>query len=148
MSIFIRSRHLPYPGPRPKSVADSRDEFLDPHPQPWRQGTDYVESAVAYIVDVVGMKEVALQVKGPLQKQLIQNADAATAAFVDDVCGTPPGHLPWPWPGPGPVEAAVISQMIYVANTLQDGVMRRELVGICARVAEKSTQLRPQATLT
>lgn len=102
-----------------------------PQPQPWRS------AAVSYLVTAVSMKEIASQMKGRLQEQLAQDAEAAIAQFLDDFCGTPPQKIPWHWPGPPPWNSALAAELALVANTLQSGLVRTELLSVAGRIIEK-----------
>ncbi len=133
-------RHIwgpPHVGPGPSG--------LDPHPSPWDTAAPaFPVEAVSYIVDIVSVKEVALQVKGPLQKQLVQSSDAAMADVIDFVCGNGrhPGPPHWPFPWAAPWVGPVVSALVQYANTLQDGSMRRELIGVGTRIVEQANGAR------
>ncbi len=134
--------HDPFLGsgrPRPHAATElsrtgtpaTETTALHPQPQPWRSG------AVSYLVTAVSMKEIAAQTRGNLQEQLTQNADAAIDQFLDDFCGTPPSKIPWHWPGPPPWNSVLAAELAMVANTLQSGFMRTELLSLAGRIIEK-----------
>lgn len=102
-----------------------------PQPDPWRS------TAVSYLVTAVSMKEIASQMKGRLQEQLAQDAEGAIVQFLDDFCGTPPQRIPWHWPGPPPWNSALAAELAMVANTLQAGFVRTELLNVAGRIIEK-----------
>ena len=106
-------------------------ENASPQPQAGRS------AAVSYLVTAVSMKEIASQMKGNLQQQLAQGAEAAIAQFLDDFCGTPPQKIPWHWPGPPPWNSALAAELAMVANTLQVGLVRTELINVAGRIIEK-----------
>jgi hypothetical protein len=92
---------------------------------------------VSYLVTAVSMKEIASQMKGRLQEQMAQAAEASIAQFLDDFCGTPPRKIPWHWPGPPPWNSALAAELAMVANTLQAGFARTELLNVAGRIIEK-----------
>ena len=76
-------------------------------------------------------------------QQITATADRALAQFLDDYCGTPPVRVHWPVSGPGPWVSVIASQLIWTANTLQEGSLRTALVQLAGRVLDRAA-LNPQ----
>jgi hypothetical protein len=100
-----------------------------PSPSPWL-------AAVSILVQAVNVKQIAASLpEGDLRTQLDARADDSIDRVLDDWCGTRP---PWPWPGPPPWVIGIASQLTAVANSVQSGFVREELIRIAGRALEKS----------
>ena len=118
---------LPAGGPFPEPW-----RRLGPHPEPWRT------SVVGSIISAVSIKEVAQRMReGDLGAQLSAHSDRTISEVIDDYC-TPPWRWPWPWPGPPPWVLEVVEELALVANSLQEGSMREELLGVAGRMMERA----------
>src|SRR5215210_1687968 len=101
-----------------------------PHPEPWRS------SVVGAIISAVSIKEVAQRMReGNLGGQLAERSDRTISEIIDDYC-TPPWR--WPWPGPPPWVLGAVEELAIVANSLQEGSMREELLGVAGRMLERA----------
>ena len=103
---------------------------MGPFPQPWRS------SVVGAIISAVSIKEVAQRMReGNLGGQLAERSDRTISEIIDDYC-TPPWR--WPWPGPPPWVLGAVEELALVANSLQEGSMREELLGVAGRMMERA----------
>ena len=105
----------------------------EPEPDPWRV-------AVGQLTQAASAKGMAVQLpEGPQQVALLRSADAAINAILDDFCGTPPRLYPWPWPGPPPWAWQIVSELHFVASTLQLGPLRDEILKVAVQAATRLT---------
>jgi hypothetical protein len=119
-------------GPLPDPWRSSVGELMGPFPQPWRS------SVVGAIISAVSVKEVAQRMQeGELGSQLAERFDRVISEIIDDYC-TPPWRWPWPWPGPPPWVLGAVEELALVANSLQEGSMREELLGVAGRMMERA----------
>lgn len=117
-------------GPQPEPWKTGHQ--LGPHPEPWKL-------AVSQLVQAASAKEVALKVpEGPQRSAIMKSASAAIELVLDDWCGTPPRRHPWPWPGPPPWTWEIVSELTLVANSLQAGPLREEILNIAGHVTSRA----------
>jgi hypothetical protein len=103
-----------------------------PIPVPWR-------SALSALLGAISLREVANAMpEGYVKSEMNQRVDQTIADVIDDWCGTPPRLIPWPWPGPPPWAYPIATSLAAMANTLQEGSMRTELLELAGRVVQKS----------
>jgi hypothetical protein len=111
--------------PRPQSLMPGAWPYaMDPQPVPWRH---VVEGFVA----AVNARDLASQVSDDgIRKEMEQSASRSIAKLLDDYCPTPP----WPGPGPAPWVIAIASELNAIANTLQEGGLRKGLQEVAGQV--------------
>ena len=122
------------PSPEPWVLGPQPEPWvLGPHPDPWR-------SSIAYLVSVLSLKDVIERIPdGHMQQNFSQRIDATIADILDDWCGTKP--RPWPprpWPGPPPWVFSIVTSLTLVANTLQEGRLRNDILDVAGQVVQKS----------
>jgi hypothetical protein len=112
------------------SSAEPRDlKLQEPDPIPWRE-------AVVSLIGLVSLKEAASKIANSAAKSaLLQNINSAIAADIDDIC---PPYRRWHWPGPPPGVLGVVSTLIFVSNTLNEGSVRTELGTIASQILQRS----------
>jgi hypothetical protein len=104
---------------------------MGPFPEPWR-------IVVGEIVSAVSIKEVAQRMhEGEVGSQLVERYDGVISEVIDDFCGT--RWRRWPWPGPPPWVLSAVEELALLANSLQEGSMREELLGVAGRMMDKAT---------
>ncbi len=74
--------------------------------------------------------------EGELGGGLAERSDRTISEIIDDFCGAK--VRPWPWPGPPPWVLGAVEELALVANSLQEGSMREELLGVAGRMMERS----------
>jgi hypothetical protein len=111
-----------------------------PRPEPWRRWFRPEvgrTSVVGAIISAVSIKQVAQGMReGDLGGQLAERSDRTISALIDDWCGTE--VRPWPWPWPPPWVLGAVEELALVANSLQEGSMREELLGVAGRMMEQA----------
>jgi hypothetical protein len=117
----------------------------NPPPSPWSEGfnPDPVPWSVQFLVAAVSSKIAAEQMTNKdAAQQIIAQADASIADFIDsdDICP------PWPWPGPPPWLSIIASELTLVANTLQEGSLRTGILRVAGQVLDRvgKAALNPQ----
>jgi hypothetical protein len=119
-------------GPRLPKLAHERNE---PSPE---HNLEPVSSAVAFLVATVSSKEAAANMTDKESaKQIIAAANAAIAEYIDgdDICP------PWPYPGPPPWLSVIASELTLVANTLQEGSLRTNILQIAGQVLDRAQEV-------
>jgi len=132
--------HPPGRGTGPRAISSFRraepqpEPWEEPQPVPWRVNPDPVPWAVASLVSAVSLKEAASAMGNKeAGRQAAAIAEGAIAQILDD-CGTPP-H--WP-PGPPPWWVFMVaSEVTFIANTLQEGSLRTELLHVASQALER-----------
>lgn len=126
-------RHVLWPppngAPNPIPLLSAGGEGLEPTPTPW---------SVAFLVSAVSSKEAAAQMANKdAAQQIIAAANASIARFIDsdDICPR------WPWPGPPPGLSIIASELILVANTLQEGSLRTGILQVAGQVLDRAQEL-------
>jgi hypothetical protein len=115
--------------------------FSKPDPLPWTSQQPGSSSAIDYLVSMISLKEAAAALPGGAQRdRIVEQADRSIAEFIDDIC--PPYRRwprpgPWPWPGPPPWIAPLVSELVTVAHSFEEGTMRRELVSVAGQILER-----------
>ena len=106
---------------------------FEPHPEPWLP-------PVSYMVSLLSLKEVIDKLpEGHLRQGFSKRIDASIADILEDWCGTKPRpRPPWPWPGPPPWIFSIVTNLTLVANSLQEGRLRNEILDIAGQVVQKS----------
>jgi hypothetical protein len=125
-----RWRNPGQPG-NPQWPGDDVSPQLNPDPVPW---------AVAFLVSAASSKAAAATMtNGAAAQQIIVGADRAITAFLDsdDICPR------WPFPGPPPWLSIIASELTLVANTLQEGTLRTEILQIAGQLLDR-VALNPQ----
>src|SRR5262249_30179311 len=117
----------------PYAAAARAGESTNPIPEPWRR-------AVADLVQAAQAKELATKLPAKDRAAATKSATTAIEEILDEWCGTPPRRHPWPWPGPPPWTWQIVSALSLIANSLQPGLLRDELLGIAGQAATKATE--------
>jgi hypothetical protein len=94
-----------------------------------------VYSAVAFLVTTVSSKDAAANMSNKeAAQQIIAAANAAISEYIDgdDICP------PWPWPGPPPWLSVIASELTLVANSLQEGTLRNNILQVAGQVLDRS----------
>lgn len=94
-----------------------------------------VSSAVAFLVATVSSKEAATNMTNKeAAQQIIAAAHTAISEYIDgdDICP------PWPWPGPPPWLSIIASELTLVANTLQEGSLRNNILQVAGQVLDRA----------
>lgn len=102
---------------------------FNPDPVPW---------SVAFLVATVNSKEAATNMTNKeAAEQIIAAADETIAEFIDgdDICPR------WPFPGPPPWLSMIASELTLVANTLQAGNLRNNLLQTAGQVLDRAQAL-------
>lgn len=100
-----------------------------PRPIPWR--------GVAVLVDAAIAQELASSLEaGDTRSRIMEAADHAIEAELDEICGTPPHIGPGPWPGPSNEAIAIASELTLLANTLQAGGLRERISELAGRIVQ------------
>jgi hypothetical protein len=97
-----------------------------------------VYSAVAFLVTTVSSKEAATNMSNKdAASQIIAAANKAISEYIDgdDICP------PWPWPGPPPWLSIVASELTLVANSLQEGSLRTNILQVAGQVLDRAQAL-------
>ncbi len=97
-----------------------------------------VHSAVAFLVTTVSSKEAATNMTNKeAAQQIIAAANATISEYIDgdDICP------PWPWPGPPPWLSVIASELTLVANSLQEGSLRSNILQVAGQVLDRSQAL-------
>ena len=107
----------------------------EPNPSPWSVlNPDPVPWSVAFLVASVTSKEAAANMTNKeAAEQTIAAANRAIAAYIDGDDIFPP----WPWPGPPPWLSVIASELTLVANTLQEGSLRSNLLQVAGQVLDR-----------
>ena len=109
-------------------------ERAEPTPDPWQQ-------AITELVQAAQLKELAVKMPRPEQQTaVLQSANAAIEAFLDDWCGN--GWPRWPLPGPRPEVLTIVSQLSLLAHSIQGGALREELLGIASQALARTYDTR------
>jgi hypothetical protein len=96
--------------------------------------------AVAGLVQAAQAKELAARLPPKDRANATKSATSAIEEILDDWCGTPPRRIPWPWPGPPPWTWQIVSALSLIANSLQAGALRDELLGIAGQAAARASE--------
>ena len=111
----------------------------EPNPSPWSGiNPDPVPWSVAFLVATVTSKEAAANMTNKeAAQQIIAAATAAITKYIDgdDICP------PWPWPGPPPWLSVIASELTLVANTLQEGSLRSNILQVAGQVLDRAQAL-------
>jgi hypothetical protein len=114
---------------------DPPGKIMEPQPQPWR-------IAVVQLLQAAQAKDLATRLpddQGQIKKTMANTAQKAIDSILDDWCGTPPRYpYPWPWPGPPPWSWEIVSELSFVANSLQPGSLRDGIQQVVTKVLEKA----------
>jgi hypothetical protein len=117
-------------GPFPEPWRSVVGQHVAPQPEPWR-------IVVAEIVSAVSIKEVAQRMhEGEVGNQLVERYDGVISEVIDDFCATK--WRRWPFPGPPPWVLGAVEELALLANSLQEGSMREELLGIAGRMMDRA----------
>ena len=104
---------------------------FNPAPVPW---------AVAFLVSAASSKAAAAHMTNKTAaEQIIAGAEQAITSFLDsdDICPR------WPFPGPPPWLSIIASELTLVANTLQEGRLRANILEIAGQLLDR-VALNPQ----
>ena len=71
-----------------------------------------------------------------LSSQLVERFDRFIDEVIDETCGTRIRRPPIPWPFPWVL--AVVEDLTIVANSLQEGSMREELLRVTGRMMDRA----------
>jgi hypothetical protein len=119
-------------GQRSHLAPGAIEPHLGPQPEPWTV-------AVGQLVQAASAKEVAVKLpEGPQRSAMMKSASMAIETVLDDWCGTPPRRHPWPWPGPPPWTWQIVSELTLVANSLQGGPLRDEILNIAGQLTSRA----------
>jgi hypothetical protein len=100
-----------------------------PGPQP--------NSIVGALVSAVSVKDAARRMQDEQRgTQLIERYDRYIDEVIDFVCGNVPPRPPIPWPPAGVLRA--IEELTMFANSLPEGSMREELLGVAGRMMDRA----------
>jgi hypothetical protein len=103
---------------------------MGPFPEPWR-------SVVGALVSAVSIKEIAGRMQDEAAgSQLVERLDQSISEVIDDFCGT--RWRRWPFPGPPPWVLGAVEELALLANSLQEGSMREELLGVAGRMMDRA----------
>jgi hypothetical protein len=97
-----------------------------------------VYSAVTFLVTTVSSKEAAANMSNKeAAEQIIAAANEAISEYIDgdDICP------PWPWPGPPPWLSVIASELTLVANSLQEGSLRSNILQVAGQVLDRAQAL-------
>jgi hypothetical protein len=101
-------------------------------------GSDPMPGVVSSLIGLVSLKQTASELpNGATKTGLIGSIGSSIAAEIDDIC---PPFRPWPWPGPPPWVFAVASTLTFVANTLQEGALQKELMATAKQVLQRGLE--------
>ena len=96
----------------------------DASPDPMLAHTRVVTS----LIGLVSLKEAASRLKeSPAKKELLGSINSSIAADIDDICP------PWPWPGPPPWVLAIVSTLVFAANTVHEGDLRTAIQDVATQ---------------
>ena len=88
---------------------------------------------VTSLIGLVSLKEAASRLKeSPAKKDLLGSINSSIAADIDDICP------PWPWPGPPPWVLAIVSTLVFAANTVHEGGLRTAIQDVATQVLARS----------
>jgi len=105
---------------------------LGPSPEPWI-------IAVSQLVKAAQARDLAMKLpEGQLKSELTRSTGTAIEALLEEWCWTPPRKHPWPWPGPHPWVWEIVSELSFVANSLQPGSLRDAIENIALEVLQKT----------
>ncbi len=120
-------------GPHGPLAALSATQSEEPGPEPWRL-------AVSQLVEAAQANDIASRLpEGRLKTALAKSASTAIETILDDWCGTPPRKWPWPWPGPPPWTWLIVSDLSVVANSLEAGSLRDQVLDVAKQVMQKAS---------
>lgn len=92
---------------------------------------------VTSIIGLASLKEAASRLKdSPAKTALLGGINSSIAGDIDDICP------PWPWPGPPPPwgALAIVSALVFTANTLHEGGLQTELRDVATQVLKRSLE--------
>jgi hypothetical protein len=121
-------------GPLGPAISELAAERIHPAAEAWR-------TAVSQLVEAAQVKELAAKSSAAHQKSaMTKSANVCIEQILDEWCGTPSGRHPWPWPGPPPWAYQIASSLSLVANTLQAGSLRDELLAIAGQISSRAAE--------
>lgn len=88
------------------------------------------------LISAVVVKDIANRTKN---KELLNCANSAIDALLDEFCGTPPRRK-WPFPGPPPQVLQMVSELSLLANSLQSGGLRSELEDVSTKLLMRNVE--------
>lgn len=104
-------------------------------PMPGIATSNPMPGIVGTLVGLVSLKLAASQLKnGAAKTALLGSIDSSIAADIDDICP------PRPWPGPPTWVLNVVSTLVFVANTFQEGTLQTEIKGLATQILQRSLQ--------
>ena len=88
---------------------------------------------LSLIVQAIGVKVTAAQVPGDLGKALVTGADRSIGEYIDDYCGTSPGHHP-----PKPHIQELATQLAVLAASFSNEKIGQEFARAASAVGERA----------
>jgi hypothetical protein len=107
--------------------------FLETGNRGWRGGQ--VPRGANWLVSALTSKEAAARMQNrEASQQIIGAIDQSISNYLDsdDICP------PWSWPGPPPWLSMIASELTFIANTLQEGSLRNNLLEVAGRVLDRA----------
>jgi hypothetical protein len=97
---------------------------------------------LAFLLSSVSTKVAAANMSNKQSaQQVVAAVDTGISQFLDsdDICP------PWPYPGPPIPLVDLVSELTFVANTVQDGSLRAALLSVVGQVLDRAYSLTTQA---
>lgn len=133
---IVRKRTPPHLPTFQMPIHQQGEPSSEPNPSPWSVlNPDPIPWSVAFLVATVTSKEAATNMTNKeAAQQIITAANRAISDYIDgdDICP------PWPYPGPPPWFSIIASELTLLANTLQEGSLRSNLLQTAGQVLDRA----------